>query len=396
MGTCSRSVRLPVSLKVEQNMDRLTLKGPFPARKASLKLRDDLLTYLHDRKPDVGSPFFSDSQLVNLSGLSRKAVRKAMDSLQREGWIDRQTGKGSFVGVRAGVAMPPQAANSGNRRALVRLAVLVYCMAGSTPNWYAQEILSGLDEMALEQGISVELLGNYTTEVPMFSRRLQQSRPDALVVMPATTRHAFWIAEAERMGIPCLLTGTRFLDLHLPTVCEDDAQGAALAVRHLAGKGHRRIGLLQRPDTDPWTFRRHEGYVQGLAQCGIEPDERLTCWLSDEVNSANTTKLKTFLDKQKPTALLLTSAWLSHHLHVLVKEGLRIPGDLSIISFDQFFEEYQQSLGLRPTIVELPLRQFGHQLAAMARQLVEHQILAQVTCLPCSLLEGESVATCQN
>jgi len=380
-------------------MDKLTLKGPFPPRKASLKLRDDLLGYLRDQRPAVGSPFFSDSQLVNLSGLSRKAVRKAMDSLQREGWIERQTGKGSFVGVRASVAQSPQAPSNhaGNGRTLVRLAVLVYCMDGTTPNWYAQEILSGLDQMALEHGISVELLGNYTTEVAMLSRRLQQSRPDALVVMPATTRHAFWIAEAERMGIPCLLTGTRFIDLHLPTVCEDDIQGAALAVKHLAQKGHRRIGLLQRPDTDPWTFRRHEGYLQGLAQCGIEPDERLTCWLSDEINPANTTKLKIFLDKQKPTALLLTSAWLAHHLHVLIESaGLRIPQDLSLISFDQFFDEYQQSLGLRPTIIELPLRQFGHHLAAMARQIVERKTLAQVTSLPCTLVEGESVATCRN
>src|SRR5690606_11524296 len=134
----------------------------------------------------------------------------------------------------------------------IRLAVLAFGMIeDETPDWYSQEVLAGIDQDALEHGICIELMGSHTADMSVLAQRLSQSRPDALLVMPSTCRHALVVGEAQRLDIPCILTGTRLLDLGLPTVCEDGAQGAALAVRHLYERGHRRIGLVQRADAAP-------------------------------------------------------------------------------------------------------------------------------------------------
>ena len=47
--------------------------------------------------------------------------------------------------------------------------------------------------------------------------------------------------------------------------------------------------------------------------------------------------------------------------------------------------------GVRPATVELPLRQIGRTVAAMARQLVEGQKVPAETALPCVFSPGETI-----
>ena len=372
-------------------MDTLTLDGPYESRKASQNLRDQLISHLQEADLPPGSPFYSDAALVNMSGLSRKTVRKALTDLQRGGWIERHPGKGSFVGPRVGVPIAPGRVAASPRRRVIRLAVLVYYMDGKLPDWYSQRVLAGVDQSAIDEGISIELLGNYTLDINALSMRLTQSRPDALLVIPATSRHAYMAGEAQRLKIPCLLTGTRLMDLDLPTVAEDNEQGAALAVRHLYEKGHRRIGLLQRADLAQWVFERRRGYLRGLRDVGLDVDERLLWWQegSDEQAAAD---LKAYLEARQPTAVIATSARAAWPLGLLVGSGqLRIPEDLSFVTFDQCYPEYQSRLGTKPTTIDLPLEPMGKAIGELARKILDGEDSPRVVRLPCSLTEGQTV-----
>ena len=42
----------------------------------------------------------SENELSALHGITRATVRRALDVLEREGWIYREKGKGSFAAVR--------------------------------------------------------------------------------------------------------------------------------------------------------------------------------------------------------------------------------------------------------------------------------------------------------
>lgn len=374
-----------------------SLKGPYPSRRAAQYLRDHLLAELSAAKLPPGTPFYSDAELVSLTGLSRETVRRTLEDLQKTGWIDRQIGKGSFVGYGPRPASVParplktNAAPAPGR--LVRMAVLAFGLTHRKPDWYSQEVLEGLDVAADEQHLAIELIGSSQwTPSSTAAKRLEQSRPDVLLVMPSTIWHATGVADAIRLGIPSLLTGTRLLDLKLPTVCEDGFHGAADAVAYLANQGHRRIGLLQHPDTARLVFERRAGYFHGLKTAGIAPDERLTCWLAQGDDAANREILTGWLDRQKPTALLLSSSRDLRFLGELVAAGrLRIPQDVSLITFDQSRMENLHTLGRRVTTVELPLREIGMTLAKLARKLADGETLPLVTRIPCRLAEGETV-----
>ena len=378
-----------------QSFMRFRIRLPFPPRKAAQALHDQLVEYLSTGALEVGSPFFSDAQLMKISGLSRKAVRKAMNALHSEGWIVRKIGVGTFVGSQGPLAKAAVTAHS--RRiepatGTVRLAFLSYEIREAQDNWYSRGVLGGIEKEARRDGILIEFLGNHAADIAVLSERLIQSRPNAVAVVPSTIRHVMLIAEVKRLQIPCITTGTRLLDLDLPSAFEDGAQGASIAVRHFVEQGHRRIGLLLNQDCAPWVFDRRGGYFKGLAENGLELDERLVLWLGRAGDAMNERLVLDYLARYRPSALLLSSARHVPTLGRLMNAGkVRIPNDLSIISFDQAYHQYQMHLGMRPTTIELPLGEMGARVVQIARRPVDNGNGNCRICLPCTLVEGQSV-----
>jgi LacI family transcriptional regulator len=260
-------------------------------------------------------------------------------------------------------------------------------------DWYASGLIAGIDSVADAAGVSLELLGT-DGDAKAASRRLQQSRPDVLAFAAPPLRHMLLIGEARRLDIPCIGTGTLIANIGVPSVCEDGRNGARVAVRHLADRGHRRIGFVSGPFSLPWVFDRRAGYFHGLTETGLEPDEGMVLWLDIADETASVTALQRYLDQRRPSALVIASWTLVRSLGQLVRAGrLSIPKDLSIVTFDQH-PSLHAWLGVQATTMALPLHEMGRRLAMMAKELVAGNTLEPVTRLPCEVVSGESVSNC--
>jgi DNA-binding GntR family transcriptional regulator len=75
------------------------IHAPLPARGSATALREQLLDHLLRIRPRVGERFLSDHELSRISRLSRPTVRRALDDLQRDGWIERRPGIGTLTGT---------------------------------------------------------------------------------------------------------------------------------------------------------------------------------------------------------------------------------------------------------------------------------------------------------
>jgi len=391
-------------------MNDFSISGPFPSRKAFQVLRDRLIAYLLEAGAAPGDPFCSEAQLMERSGLSRTTVRKAVDDLCRAGWVERRAGVGTFVGPRAALpqaAVLAQPKRGAARPALIRVAVLVHLQGEGGADYFTRGVLQGLDSAAVEEGVSVELVGDCNMDLDAWVKRLKRSGADVLVVMPSTARHAMLAGAAEALGIPCLVAGTHLFESGLPTVQEDGEQGAALAVRHLIENGHRRIGLWLCQAPAVWVHQRHNGFMRELEAHGIAPDERRVLWtpyapVSDVTSRSQLAHVDRFLDylkAQRPTALVVGSS--GQHTRTLgeaVRRGkIRIPEELSLIFLDQHYEDYAHFLHRRPTVVALPLVETGRTLARLAAAAYRAKTGGeaappQLSTLPCTLVEGDSVA----
>jgi DNA-binding LacI/PurR family transcriptional regulator len=327
----------------------LDLRPPYPTRNAVGTLRQKVLEQLLARRPRVGVRLWTDEEVVRETRLSRSTVRRALDLLQQDGWIDRRAGAGTFVGRRiaelSGGTAEVVAANLGSaeqrerkRGQVVRLAVLVFKIGDLGGDWYTPRVLDGIDEVAERLGVSVELVGNREGDVDAISRRLASSRPDVLACLTNDPKLAMVVRDAQRLGMPCVVTGTPMMGLGLPTIVEDNEQATRLAVGHLARVGHRRIGLVIQRQVEPWVFRRHETFLDALRENKLESDESLVHWLpekSPREDAGFVGEMEGFIRRRALTGVVSGSGLAMHGLDTLVRSGrLAVPERVSVVSFE--------------------------------------------------------------
>ena len=117
----------------------------------------------------------------------------------------------------------------------------------------------------------------------------------------------------------------------LPVVRLDVAAGIDAAVTHLLELGHTRIGHLASAFVAPTFDQRAARLAARLAQAGLEPAPRVESLFSfEEARAAALPLLETGV-----TAVLCDDDILAGGLYMAARErGLSIPGDVSVIGFD--------------------------------------------------------------
>ncbi len=144
-------------------------------------------------------------------------------------------------------------------------------------NPYFMELLGAIEERAAERGRSI-LLGTYAEAFARQTRvlaTLREYRPDGLIVCAAGGTTPEHFAPFTGAGIP-LMQMMRSIDgLGADFVGSDDEAGAAAALDHLIGLGHRRIGIIGGSDDISTGRLRRQGYRRTLAKHGIPLDPAL-------------------------------------------------------------------------------------------------------------------------
>jgi len=283
------------------------------------------------------------SDLTDALGATAVTIRRDIAQLASEGLVRR---------VHGGVALPegedaPAAespgpgAESADRPAARTLGMLVPSL-----DYYWPNVARGAEEAARELDMRIVLRGSsYDAEddLPQLTRLVEQLGVDALIVAPrmdapTTDRTIGWLAAAGRPVV--LLERTADVGPShavLESVVTDHALGAAMAVRHLVGLGHQRIGLMvaQPSPTGPHVRR---GWREATAECGLDPRATLDLAVPD----ANTPGFEAVLDDALNRCLATgTTALLVHADAAAIalvqrceERHLSVPGDLSVVAYD--------------------------------------------------------------
>jgi LacI family transcriptional regulator len=171
-------------------------------------------------------------------------------------------------------------------------------------------------------------------------------------------------------GTPVVLVDHTHPDL--PCVVIDDEAGGRMAMEHLLGLGHERIGFLGDAEDNSWGFtssaRRRHGYLAALAAAGIEPDPALCRRGGHPRASAKAAALDLLGLDRPPTAVFAASD--EQALGVLdaaASRGISIPAELSVVGFDDV--EAARWAGL--TTVSQPLRESGERGAQMVLDVLD-------------------------
>lgn len=154
----------------------------------------------------------------------------------------------------------------------------------------------------------------------------------------------------------------------LPSVQVDDVTAAVRAMEYLYGLGHRRIAYVGTPvreNTHPSTRDRLTGYVSACQKLGLVASGP----------SAYVDSIEGQLDRllglpERPTALLCYADDLAIKVvHELLRRGVRVPEDLSVMGFDDAFVCQVAFVPL--TTMKIPFQEMGMRAAAILEALIE-------------------------
>jgi LacI family transcriptional regulator len=156
----------------------------------------------------------------------------------------------------------------------------------------------------------------------------------------------------------------------MATVDSDNLRGAIIATEHLLNLGHRRIGFLAgRPDLESARLRE-QGYARALEAAGIAFDPRLVRIGGYQPETARDGARELLLHTPRPTAIFAANdASAIETINVARSLGVHVPGDLSVVGFDNVPESALCEPPL--TTVEQAIQQMGYEAVQLLLDLVE-------------------------
>jgi LacI family transcriptional regulator len=155
----------------------------------------------------------------------------------------------------------------------------------------------------------------------------------------------------------------------LPTVESDSFAGARQAVDYLLSLGHRRIGFVAgRPDLRS-SMLREGGYRRSLEDARVPFDRALIGVGRYDEDSAREAAHALLALPDPPTAIFAANDISALTvLRVAEQRGLAVPGDLSIIGFDDIPDASQSAPAL--TTVRQPMQRLGEAAVHMLLQFM--------------------------
>lgn len=125
-----------------------------------------------------------------------------------------------------------------------------------------------------------------------------------------------------------LLTDSNWIDV-------DGAHGIEIAVRHLLELGHRRIGYIAPPSEQYLAKQRWQGFLDGLASAGLEPDYMLM-FEGDYSEKSGQLGAHYLLDQSRPpTAIICNNDRMAFGaMRAVQARGLTVGREVSVVGFD--------------------------------------------------------------
>ncbi|KUM40961.1 LacI family DNA-binding transcriptional regulator [Arthrobacter sp. EpRS71] len=121
-------------------------------------------------------------------------------------------------------------------------------------------------------------------------------------------------------------------DEHLSGATVDQKHGARLAVQHLMDLGHTQIGHLSGPSDWIDAAARIEGWREALTQAGLKPATLIEGDWSAECGYRE--GLKIAADRSVTALFVANDQMALGVLRAFHETGVQVPGDLSVVGFD--------------------------------------------------------------
>ena len=202
-------------------------------------------------------------------------------------------------------------------------------------DWIDQMLMGGMLKCA-EYGYRLifELVDTHDDNIQRELRgAISALQPDGVILTPPHSDNARITEMLDKHSIPYARISAGFEGGKISLRMGDD-QLAAMATRHLIEKGHKRIGFVAGSREYALSGWREDGWRSTMAAAGLPADGLLE--RGDFSYASGEAAAKRLLaSKDRPTAIIASNDQMAMACNSVAHSlGLKVPGDVSLISFD--------------------------------------------------------------
>lgn len=285
-----------------------------------------------------GTPMPSERDLIVKLGITRPTLRQALQQLEKQGFLRRQHGVGTFI-------EDPTRWHPARR--VLNLGLVTWA-----PEFkgYSKDLLGHLCAEATGRGMQVQTMLSPNPHEPLedLSRRVLEGQCDGVIAFATGLRRN--LEQLAALQIPKVLLELRDRVPGADNAVVDGSQGVYDGVTELVRLGHRKIGFVGALICDhnagregifkmaPETETRFKAYRRALADHGIayQPEWYAELPFTDEV-------VDEWAARRTPpgvTAFVAFDDLLASLLaHGFKRRGLEIPRDVSVLGFGDIMPE---------------------------------------------------------
>lgn len=228
-------------------------------------------------------------------------------------------------------------------------------------------ITRGVEDVARKEGFTV-ILGNTDDDAQIekdYISKLRTRYIDGFIVASALPENGH-LRRLKEEGVPLVLL-SRYNDEAIDAVVVDNYRAAYDGVSYLIRSGHKRIAIACGRRELSLYEKRYQGYADALKDAGMEVDPELVLMEANGTTSFYYLVQGMLRRGGRPDAIFATSDPKAIVIMRAVRDaGLSIPGDVSVLGFDNI----EMSAFVEPPLstISQPLYEMG---ALGARKLIE-------------------------
>lgn len=225
---------------------------------------------------------------------------------------------------------------------------------------WAVEILRGVEDVAHAAGVGTVVSATHRQLEParQWLQNLRSRASDGVILVTSMLESPV-LDELRRHNVPLIAVDpVGGLAVDAPTIGATNWAGGLAAMEHVLELGHRRIAIVAGPLDVLCSRARLDGYRAALTAAGIGPAD-VPVREGDFSHQSGFDAVRDLLaSDEPPTAILASSDQMAFGAYEALRQhGLRIPGDVSVVGFDDLPESRWSSPPL--TTVRQPLAEMG-------------------------------------
>ncbi|MDG4759670.1 LacI family DNA-binding transcriptional regulator [Micromonospora sp. WMMD710] len=318
------------------------------------------------------------ADVARRAGVSKGAVSYALNGQPGVSEATRQR----ILAIATEIGFSPSSAARALSGATAEAVGLALCrparILGIEP--FFMELISGVEAelSARSYALTLQVVADPDAEIAVYRRWWGERRVDGVLVCDLRTDDRR-IPALEQLPLPAVVIGGPGGTGELASVWSDDAAALTEAVEYLVALGHRRIARVGGLPDLRHTESRTEAFAALCRQLGLVDAVTVSSDYTGEEGGRATRRLLS--SAQRPTAVIYDNDVMAiAGLSVAQEMGLTVPGDLSIVAWDD---------SPLCRLVHPPLTALGRDIPAYGAHAAR-QLLAVIAGQPASRVQDET------